>query len=350
MRIVVFGASGFVGGWICELLNECDGIDLLACLRKWAGATRIARRGINMAQVDLDSAADLSEIVRGAEAVINAAVPPSDQEPNSALRLYTACANAGVRRFVQFSSAAVYGDLSGDVDENVPPAPADNYGRGKVDMELRLQRARASASTQLFVLRPSIIYGPYSDAWTVRFARRIVNGRWNGLGRLGTGTCNLIYAKDVARAAILCCTAEANPGSHILNINGPDVVSWNEYIRRFGDALSVENRRPPNNVKLLTMVIGAETVRKTGKWLLTRFEQPVKRITQVGRTAPAVMAGAKSLSDLYPTVNEVRLLRRKVTYTWDLAGKTIDFRPEVSLDEGLKEFASWCRTHGVCES
>jgi nucleoside-diphosphate-sugar epimerase len=347
VRIVVFGASGFVGGWICESLDARGDLELLACLRRWAGAARVARRGIEMAQVDLDSAADLSEVVRGADAVINAAVPPSDREPELALRLYIACAKAGIGRFVQFSSAAVYGGLDGEVSEDVLLTPVDGYGRGKAEMEARLRSAAASTGTQLFILRPSIIYGPFSDAWTVRYARRIASGHWRSLGWLGNGTCNLVYAGDVARAAIFCATGEVSAGTHVLNINGPDLVSWNQYIERFGDALQIENRSAPSDIKLFAMMVSTETLKAAGKWLLTNFERPVRRITQSGKTGPGVMAGAKSLSDTYPGLGEVGLLRRKVRYTWDRAVKEIAFRPEVSLERGLRESAAWCRRHGV---
>jgi nucleoside-diphosphate-sugar epimerase len=347
VKIVVFGASGFVGGWICELLHQRCDIELLACLRRWGGATRVARRGIEMMQVDLDSFVDLSELVRGADAVINASVPPSDREPELAFRLYMACRRAGVLRFVQFSSAALYGDLTGDVNEDLQPAPVDDYGRGKAEMETRLRSAAVRGGTQLFILRPSIIYGPYSDAWTVRYARRIVLGHWRGLGSLGDGMCNLVYARDVSQAAILCATQEASSESQVLNINGPDVVTWNEYIERFGDALGIEDRDTPNNIKLLAMVIGTETVRRVGKWLLVHFERSVRKLTQSGKNGPAVMAGAKAMSELYPALSEISLLRRKVRYNWDRATKEIDFRPEVSLNDGLRQSANWCHTHGV---
>ena len=347
MKVIVFGAGGFIGGWICEQLNVLDDIKLLACVRRWSSAPRIARRGIEMVQVDLDSPGDLVSLVSGADAVINAAVPSSDREPELALRLYSSCAKANVHRFIQFSSAALYGDLSGTVNEGILPAPVDDYGRGKAEMERRLLQAAAKGGPQLFILRPSIVYGPFSDAWTVRFARRIANGRLMTLGTLGTGTCNLIYAGDVARAAILCATSNVASGSHVVNINGPDVVSWNDYIKRFGDALSIPNRTTPSNIRLVVMVYGTEIVRTVGKWLLAHFEKVIRSLTGSGKTGPAVMAGAKSLADLYPTLAETKLLRRRARYDWGRATKDLGFRPEMSLNEGLKISASWCRLHGV---
>jgi len=347
LKVIVLGAGGFIGGWICEKLNAIDDIELLACVRRWSSAPRIARRGIEMMQVDLDSSGDLISFISSADVVINAAVPSSDREPELALRLYSACAKASVHKFIQFSSAALYGDLSGAINEDIPPAPVDGYGRGKAEMERRLLQAASRGGPQLFILRPSIVYGSFSDAWTVRYAQRIANGRLLTLGTLGTGTCNLIYAGDVARAAILCATGNAPPGSHVVNINGPDVVSWNDYVQRFGDALNIANRTTPSNIRLVVMVYGTEVIRTVGKWLLARFEKVVRSLTRSGKTGPAVMAGAKSLADLYPTLGETKLLRRRVRYDWDRAAKDLGFCPETSLDDGLRLSASWCRIHGV---
>ena len=183
MRVVVFGAGGCVGGWICEELSQRNDIEVVACVRKWASAVRVARRGVDIRQADLEDTNQLPAILSGADVVVNAAMPPASREPDLTKTLYLACVKAGVRRFIQFSSAAIYGNRIGDVDENITPAPTNDYGRGKTEMENRLAEAAANSDTQVFIFRPSIIYGPFSDAWTVRFVERIVKGRWRSLGQ-----------------------------------------------------------------------------------------------------------------------------------------------------------------------
>ena len=64
------------------------------------------------------------------------------------------------------------------------PSPATDYARGKVAMEGALITAAGPSGPQIVILRPSIIYGPFSDAWTVRYVERIVSGRWRALGGL----------------------------------------------------------------------------------------------------------------------------------------------------------------------
>jgi len=342
MRIVIFGAGGFVGGWICEELSLRDNIEQIACVRKWASSVRLARRGINIRQVDLESIEDLPAILAGAHAVINAAMLPAQREPALVTALYSACVVAGVRRFVQMSSAAVYGNRVGQIDESVAPVPVGAYGRGKAEMERRLIELSKDSDTQIVILRPSIIYGPFSEGWTVRYVDRISKGRWKGLGRVGDGTCNLVHAQDVARAAIAAATNEIAPGTKILNLNGPDHVTWNEYIERLGDELGIQNRAQQNAMWFRTMATTAAILRIGSK--LGTVRSFYKRSKGATRNA---MIGAKAVTALYPAGSELDLLSRKVSYLSDQAARTLSMSPPISLDQGIRQSVAWCRLHGI---
>jgi nucleoside-diphosphate-sugar epimerase len=342
VRIVVFGAGGFVGGWICEELSQRNDIEQVACVRKWASAVRLARRGIDIRQADLEDANELPVILNGADVVINAAMLLPSREPELVTALYFACDRAGVRRFIQFSSAAIYGNRTGDVDENIASAPIDDYSRGKAEMERRLIKAASGSDQQLFILRPSIIYGPFSDAWTVRYVERIAKGRWRGLGRVADGICNLVHAHDVAKAVIAAATADIAPGVHVLNINGPDVVSWNEYIERLGDALGTSDRVAPNVALFRGMAVAAEIMRMGAKLTLVRSIYQWSS----GTTRDA-MKNAQAVTKLYPSLGELNLLSRKVHYLADQAAQVIGFSPSIPLEEGLRQSVAWCRMHGV---
>jgi nucleoside-diphosphate-sugar epimerase len=342
MRIVVFGAGGCVGGWICEELSQRPDIDQVPCVRKWASAVRLARRGIPTRQADLEDLEALPALVQGADVVINAAMPPPSREPALVEALYAACASANVHRFIQFSSAAVYGHSSGDVDEHTAPAPIDDYSRGKAEMETRLVDAAARSNTQLVVLRPSIVYGPFSGAWTVRYAERITKSRWLSLGPIGDGTCNLIHAHDLAKGVIAAATADIPPGTHVLNINGPDIVSWNEYIERLGDALDTAERTTPNAAWFRGMALTAEIMRIGGRFTSIRSLYRRSR-----GTTRATMTHALAATKLYPSLGELQLLGRKVRYSADHARQVLGFKPSIRLEEGLRQSVAWCKAHGV---
>jgi nucleoside-diphosphate-sugar epimerase len=342
MRIVIFGSGGFVGGWLCEELSGRNDIEVVACVRKWSSAVRLARRGLDIRQIDLEDFNELPSVLSGADVVVNAAMLLPSREPELATRLYAECVTAGVRRFIQFSSAAVYGNRTGHVDESVAPAPDSDYSRGKVEMESRLVKAAAMTSTQLFILRPSIIYGPFSEGWTIRYVERIVRGRWRRLGRAGEGTCNLVHAQDVARAVITAASASIAPGTHVLNINGQEVVSWNEYIERLGDALGTLDRVTPNVALFRGMALAAGIMRMGAR--ITSVRSLYRK--SVG-TARSAMTNAKEIAKLYPGSGELNLLRRKVHYSGIKAGLVLGFSSSIPLGEGLRQSVAWCRAHGV---
>ena len=342
MRIVVFGAGGFLGGTVCEELYQRSGIEQLACIRKWASAVRLARRDIEIRQIDLEDKAALSPLLEGADAVVNASMPPPVREPELAADLYLACDKAGVRRFIQLSSAAVYGDRNGEVSEDMPQLPLDEYGRSKVETERRLIAAASQSTTQLYILRPSIIYGPFSDAWTTRYVRRILIGRWRTLGRLGNGICNLIHARDLAKIVIAAASIDNVAGTQVLNVNGPDVITWNEYIERLGDALSIPNRATPNALRFRGMAFAAQILRMGSGFKLVRSSY--RRSNGKARSA---MSSAQEVTALYPSPAELALLSRKVHYSAERATAILGLSPSISIEEGVRQSVDWCRVHGI---
>jgi nucleoside-diphosphate-sugar epimerase len=348
MRIIVFGAGGFIGGWICEHLSTRPDVETLGCIRKWAAATRIARRGINVTVLNLEGVHAARTILSGASVVVNAAMPAPTDEPELVSRLYAECAKAGVERFIQFSSAAVYGDQIGHVHEDTPPMPVNDYARGKVLMEQALLGLAAKSETQVFILRPSIVYGPFSEFWTVRYAQRILSGRWRGIGDVGDGTCNLIHANDIASAVFAAANGKHPKGSHILNLNGPEIVTWNEYIDRFGEALGVPQRQMLRKIPFLGKSCAAELIRRAPKWAKTPTKWVLRRFVRPGSVRiPALNPWELSFSQVYPPLAEIKLLRRKVIYGWDRASAVIGFSPIISLNEGIRQSSEWCRRHGV---
>lgn len=340
MKIVVFGAGGFIGGWICEYLAIDKDVELVACVRSWASAVRLARRGLKISRADIEDESSYSALIAGADAVINASVPEPDKEPQAVLHLYKACAAAGVKKFIQFSSIAVYGDQTGVIDESQELQPTNEYGRAKAEAE-RLLIASSVANTQIVILRPTIVYGPFSENWTVRYARRISYATWRPMGWAANGFCNLVHGADVAKAAIQACFVPSSAQSLILNVNGPEIVTWNDYIASFGAALGVDNSRAASPILFRLRASGIEVVRVVGSRVK---RSALRRAVSSSRT---FVDAAQSLVASSPNKEELKLLRRKVRYSWDRAAREINFTPMISLADGLKQSSAWCMIHGV---
>lgn len=66
----------------------------------------------------------------------------------------------GVKHFIFMSTMAVYNDKEVNINKNTIPNPQNDYGRSKLDAEKALSNIYESSI--LSILRPPIIYGPYS--------------------------------------------------------------------------------------------------------------------------------------------------------------------------------------------
>jgi nucleoside-diphosphate-sugar epimerase len=214
-------------------------------------------------------------------------------------------------------------------------------------MEARLMREAATAGPELFIVRPSIVYGPFSETWTVRYAERIAKARWGWLGPAGSGTCNLVHVHDLARFILTVATSNTPTRHRLFNVNGPELVSWNEYINQFGELLGVKNRVRHNYISFNATMLAAETLRAGRTWAKQHLGTLVTAASRTEGVAGNAFKGAKTLANFYPSKDELGLLRRHVRYSRDRATKAFGFNPSISLAEGLQESAAWCRLHGV---
>lgn len=169
-RILVTGATGFVGHTLCRLLTE-SGFEVRAAVRKkGASASGIYEQAV---VGDIGSGTDWTPALRGVDAVVHAAArahvmnaQPSDidlyHETNArgTARLAQAAAMAGVSRFVYVSSIKVNGEerQGGAYTALEQPQPRDPYGESKWQGEQAL--LEASAAMQTAIVRPPLVYGP----------------------------------------------------------------------------------------------------------------------------------------------------------------------------------------------
>jgi UDP-glucose 4-epimerase len=187
-RVIVTGASGFVGRAVCRVL-AARGHEVTAVVRREAadlpGRTVVCDLGgddrWHVLFKDVDAvihAAGLAHVRdargRAAEAAFRAA--------NVALvkNIALAAAAARVPRFVHFSTVKVMGETSGPTPftEDDPPHPSDAYARSKHESEIALDEvAQAWPDTAVAVLRLPLVYGPGVKA---NFARllSLVDSPW----------------------------------------------------------------------------------------------------------------------------------------------------------------------------
>jgi nucleoside-diphosphate-sugar epimerase len=188
-KLLVTGASGFVGAALCQALAARD-VLFVPCVRKITPAyiqgTTAFETGDLSGPVDWASAlAGCSVVVHLAARVHMMQEQAADPEAvyramnvDATMRLAEQAAEQGVRRFIYVSSVKVNGErtLGRPFRADDPPAPEDAYGRSKLAAELALQAWAAKTGTELVIVRPPLVYGPGVRANFLRLMQLVQSG------------------------------------------------------------------------------------------------------------------------------------------------------------------------------
>ncbi|UFW47071.1 MULTISPECIES: UDP-glucose 4-epimerase family protein [Bradyrhizobium] len=263
MKVLVVGASGFVGGHLVRRL-AADGIALRAAVHRNRADLPA---GIEIAEnVDLEGPFDWTSAVAGCDTVAHLGARVHVMRESSAdaldayrrvnvdgtLSLARKAAAAGVRRFVFLSSVKVCGEFTAadaPFVETAAPRPQDPYGVSKLEAEQGLLELSRVSGMQVAILRPPLVYGPGVRAnflsmmrWSRRGVPLPLGGIDNRRSLIGVG--NLVD---------LICTCLRHPaaaGEVFMASDGED-LSTPELLRRLAAALDTKARLLPVPVALL---------------------------------------------------------------------------------------------------
>jgi nucleoside-diphosphate-sugar epimerase len=233
MRVLLTGATGFVGQATCAELRE-RGHDVVALTRRPGSEPD----GTSAVQGDIgseDGAAQLAAAVAEAQAgcVIHLAAEIASQrsEPkiratnvDGTRRLVEAAKAAGGEPKVVFCSTVVTGEANGELLEPDRPLPVETpYGRSKQEGE----RIVAASGLPHAIVRPSHVYG--RGGWyEEEFVKRLRQpGRFAVIGR-GDNWWDVVRVEDVASA--LVDAAEKAPSGSVYHVVDDEPIRFYDFI------------------------------------------------------------------------------------------------------------------------
>lgn len=327
MKILVTGASGFIGGRFARFALE-QGLAVRVNGRRAQGVEHLVKRGAEFVQGDLGDAELVLRLCQDVEAVVHCAgavgVWGNYQHFHQANVLVTenvieGCLKQHVRRLVHLSSPSIYFDGQSHVginEEQVPTRFFDHYGKTKYLAEQQVFGAQ-EFGLEVLALRPRSVTGAGDTSIFPRLINMQRKGRLaiigNGLNKVDfTSVQNL---NDALFSALLAAGPALGKAYNISN--GAPVPFWDalNYVLRQLDLPPVTRHLP------YALAYGAAALNEGLCKLLPGRPEPT-----LFRLGVAMMAKDFSLD-----------IGRARQY--------LDYEPQVSLWTALDEFCLWWKAH-----
>ncbi len=328
MKILVTGASGFIGCRLAQILVD-QGHQVIATGRsanevETARVTRLTAAGIRVHEGTLLDAGFADTLVAGCEAIIHlAAAQHEGNVPDAYFRevnvegtrvLITAAVKAKVRRFVYGSTIGIYGSArDGELDENSPPRPENIYGVTKYEAE-EVVRQHAQR-IEICIARISETFGP-GDFRLLKLFKAIDRGAFLMLGS-GENVRQVIFVDDLARGLLLAA-------QHPAAVNETFVFAGNEVMstRTMVAKVAVAVGRKPSNLRI-----------------------PIWPF----RAAAAVFEATLRPLGIQPPLTQRRLdfFTKSFLFSTAKYQRLLGFAPQTSFSNGAAVTAQWYRDNGL---
>jgi len=266
MRILVTGATGFVGRHLCQALVEAGHIVSAAVRRSPDPALPAEINVVNVGEIGPDT--DWRHMTDGMDAVVHLAARTHVMEETHAdpeaeyqrinveatRRLALGAARSGVGRFVFLSSIKVNGEQTAahPFSAGDTPAPEDAYGRTKRDAEAELVRATEGTQTETAILRAPLVYGPGVKGNFQKLLEAVDQGKWLPLGSIDNRR-SMVYVGNLVSALMAALTSELAAGGTFLVSDGED-VSVTNLLQGIGAALDRPVKLVPVPVTVLKVI------------------------------------------------------------------------------------------------
>ncbi|UCP00023.1 SDR family oxidoreductase [Metapseudomonas lalkuanensis] len=258
MRVLLTGASGFVGRAIQERLLCGDGYQVRSIFR--ALPERVPENLDARLLGGIGPDTDWSESLHGVATVVHSAarvhvMDDQEADPLSAfrhvntegtVRLARQAVEAGVRRFVFISSIKVNGEFT---RQGIPftaddvAAPTDPYGVSKLEAEQALRALAEVSGMEVVIIRPTLVYGPGVKANFLSMLRWLDKGVPLPLASIDNRR-SLVALDNLVDLILTCMEHPAAANQTFLVSDGED-LSTSGLLRRMGQALGRPARLLP---------------------------------------------------------------------------------------------------------
>ena len=262
MKVLVTGASGFVGSALCAHLVT-EGHVVIGAVRNTQGKPL---PGVEYQIVsDMSIGANWREVLTDINVVVHCAarvhvMKEASVDPLAAFREVnvkgTAClaeqaVDRGAKRFIYISSIKVNGETTSGhpFKADDTPAPEDPYGISKWEAEQVLREIAEKTGLEVVIIRPPLVYGPGVRANFLRLMQGIKSGVPLPFGAINNSR-SLVALDNLVDLIETCLNHPAAINQTFLVSDGED-LSIKDLLQRTAVALGRPARLIPVPVSVL---------------------------------------------------------------------------------------------------
>lgn len=324
-KVLVTGASGFVGGRLCEYLQKKGGYEVLATGRSEKARSRLESLGVNYQTGDLLDLDFAKALVEKVEIVVHSAALSSAWGPyeqffeanvQTTQNLLDAALHKEGLRFIQISSGSVYVQYKHqfDIQEDLVPAKFINhYAATKYEADRRVLSA-VEKGLEAIILRPRAIYGRGDYTIMPRVLRAYEAGRLKVIGK-GDNLASMTTVQNFCQAIELA-------------------ISTNNEAA-LGEVFNITNAEPAKLWEVLDLVFAKLELPWQRKYLpfwIARSAAAVSEfITRLKRSEEEPVLTQYGISQLYYSN----------TFSIEKAKDLLNYQPEQTAEDGIDEFVAW---------
>ena len=248
MKILITGASGFLGSWLSRVISESHQVTSL--VRDGSSLVRISDlKGIEIVRLEPDLWAN-SIIEASPDVLILNGWWGVENEYRHDVRQFNnvehlnklalAARSVGVKTIIGLGSQAELGPLNLEITEQELDNPTTVYGEAKVAARKNLQEILQGSESRFVWMRIFSTYGPLDGgSWLIpQIIDSMLNNQHFKLTK-GEQKWSYLHAYDLAAAFLTVINDTRITG--IVNVGNPETISIHEVASTIGDHLGRSN-------------------------------------------------------------------------------------------------------------
>ena len=247
MKIVVTGASGFLGSWICRVLALNH--EVIALVRPTSEVYRLS--GIRKVSVVPRETPQWSDFIGEAKPdvlILAGWWGVGNQDRNhqrqfenidAIKQLAFAARESGVKTVIGVGSQAELGPIENTITEDLPDNPTTKYGMAKVQAREALEEIFKDSKTRFVWMRIFSTYGPLdTGAWLIpQTVDSLSRGKSMDLTK-GEQEWSYLHAYDLARAFEAVVGNPSATGT--VNVGNPQTIILKDAVTKIAQILGAE--------------------------------------------------------------------------------------------------------------